>query len=177
MFKIYAKNIQDTLRISKNIVRRLLQAVNAAFGLAMHARAHTVKWPCASVFAGAGIAGAALGAWAGKMVDGDMLLALFGLLMTGILLAAKMNASLAHKPMFFVFSKPDLHKLTPDRVEDDFRRAMAIPLGPLRRMKVNVGQYNVQCAGWGMDSSLSDLGIDVLLSDLAHAIGAVPIKN
>ena len=55
-------------------------AVNAAFGLAMHARAHTVKWPCASVFAGAGIAGAALGAWAGKMVDGDMLLALFGLL-------------------------------------------------------------------------------------------------
>ncbi|MGX1196822.1 sulfite exporter TauE/SafE family protein [Parvibaculum sp. MBR-TMA-1.3b-4.2] len=59
-------------------------AVNAAFGLAMHARAHTVKWPCASVFAGSGIAGAALGAWVGKMVDGETLLALFGLLMIGI---------------------------------------------------------------------------------------------
>ena len=34
-------------------------AANAAFSLAGHARRGTVKWPCAAVFAGAGVAGAA----------------------------------------------------------------------------------------------------------------------
>ena len=56
-------------------------AVSAALGLLSHARAHTVKWPCALVFAGAGVVGAAAGAAAGKAVDGQKLLALFGLLM------------------------------------------------------------------------------------------------
>jgi uncharacterized membrane protein YfcA len=56
-------------------------AVSAAANLAGHARAHTVKWPCALVFAVAGIAGAAGGAQLGKMVDGTRLLLLFGVLM------------------------------------------------------------------------------------------------
>lgn len=56
-------------------------ALNAASSLAGHARAGTVKWPCAAVFAGAGVIGAALGAEAGKALDGQRLLALFGLLM------------------------------------------------------------------------------------------------
>jgi uncharacterized membrane protein YfcA len=56
-------------------------AVNAAANLANHARAGTVKWRCASVFAAAGIAGALLGSSLGKMMDGDKLLALFALLM------------------------------------------------------------------------------------------------
>ncbi len=56
-------------------------ALNAAAGLAGHARAGNVKWRCAFVFAGAGILGAALGAEAGKAVDGESLLALFGGLM------------------------------------------------------------------------------------------------
>jgi uncharacterized protein len=56
-------------------------AMSAAANLAGHARARTVKWPCALVFAVAGIAGAAGGAQLGKMVDGSRLLLLFGVLM------------------------------------------------------------------------------------------------
>jgi uncharacterized membrane protein YfcA len=56
-------------------------AASAAANLAGHARANTVKWPCAIVFALAGIAGAAGSAQLGKMVDGGRLLALFGVLM------------------------------------------------------------------------------------------------
>jgi uncharacterized membrane protein YfcA len=56
-------------------------ALNAAAGLAGHARAGNVKWPCALVFAGAGVAGALVGAEAGKAVNGALLLALFGALM------------------------------------------------------------------------------------------------
>jgi uncharacterized membrane protein YfcA len=56
-------------------------ALNAAAGLAGHAKAGNVKWPCALVFAGAGMVGAALGAEIGKAVDGQALLAAFGGLM------------------------------------------------------------------------------------------------
>lgn len=56
-------------------------ALNAASSLAGHARAGNVKWPCALVFAAAGVIGAALGAEAGKAMDGARLLALFGGLM------------------------------------------------------------------------------------------------
>lgn len=56
-------------------------ALNAASSLAGHARSGSVKWPCASVFALAGVIGAALGAEAGKAIDGQRLLGLFGLLM------------------------------------------------------------------------------------------------
>ena len=56
-------------------------AANAAAGAFFHARAHTVKWPCAIVFAVTGVAGAFLGAWIGKAVNGQLLLALFGLVM------------------------------------------------------------------------------------------------
>ncbi|MGB9041208.1 MAG: sulfite exporter TauE/SafE family protein, partial [Pseudolabrys sp.] len=62
-------------------------AASAAANLAGHARAKTVKWPCAIVFALAGIAGAAGGAQLGKLVDGGRLLALFGVLMVIIGLA------------------------------------------------------------------------------------------
>ncbi|WP_120716669.1 sulfite exporter TauE/SafE family protein [Tsuneonella amylolytica] len=56
-------------------------ALNAAAGLADHARAGTVKWNWAIVFAAAGVLGAALGAEAGKAIDGAALLAAFGGLM------------------------------------------------------------------------------------------------
>ena len=49
-------------------------AASAAANLAGHARARTVKWSCALVFAVSGIAGAAGGAQLGKMVDGSRLL-------------------------------------------------------------------------------------------------------
>jgi len=56
-------------------------ALNSAAGLAAHARAGNIKWPCAIVFAVAGVTGATLGAEAGKMLDGVHLLAAFGILM------------------------------------------------------------------------------------------------
>jgi len=59
-------------------------AASAAANLAGHARARTVKWPCALVFAAAGIVGAAGGAQLGKMVNGERLLMLFGVLMVAI---------------------------------------------------------------------------------------------
>nr|WP_240334410.1 sulfite exporter TauE/SafE family protein [Sphingobium estronivorans] len=59
-------------------------AANAAASLIGHARAGTVKWPCALVFATAGATGAAIGAEIGKAVDGKRLLMLFGLLMIGV---------------------------------------------------------------------------------------------
>lgn len=63
-------------------------AVNAATGLANHARAGTVKWRCALIFAAAGVAGAFVGSTVGKAIDGQKLLFLFAILMTvvGILM-------------------------------------------------------------------------------------------
>lgn len=59
-------------------------AVNAAAGLAAQARAGRVKWPCASVFAAAGLAGALLGAALAKQVDGQALLSWFAVAMIAI---------------------------------------------------------------------------------------------
>lgn len=56
-------------------------AASALVSLAGHARARTVKWPCALVFAMTGMLGAAIGAQIGKRVDGRALLAAFGVLM------------------------------------------------------------------------------------------------
>ena len=59
-------------------------AVNAAINLFTHARAGTVKWRCASVYAATGVAGAYLGSSLGKAVDGQKLLFLFALLMVAV---------------------------------------------------------------------------------------------
>jgi uncharacterized membrane protein YfcA len=56
-------------------------AANAAMNLSNHARGGTVRWSCALTFAAAGVAGAFVGSIAGKMMDGQKLLALFALLM------------------------------------------------------------------------------------------------
>jgi uncharacterized membrane protein YfcA len=56
-------------------------AVNAAVGLAAQARAGRVKWPCALVFGGAGLAGTLTGAEVAKHVGGQHLLAWFSLAM------------------------------------------------------------------------------------------------
>jgi uncharacterized membrane protein YfcA len=63
-------------------------AINALISLSGHARDRNVKWPCATVFAVTGIAGAFLGAQLGKAADGGKLLAAFGALM--IVIAALM---------------------------------------------------------------------------------------
>jgi uncharacterized protein len=56
-------------------------AASAAAALASHARAGTVKWRCALMFAGAGIVGALAGSTLGMAVDGHQLLALFAIVM------------------------------------------------------------------------------------------------
>lgn len=59
-------------------------AVNALFGLATQARAGAVKWPCAVVFGGAGLAGSLIGAALAKQVDGQVLLTWFGVAMAAV---------------------------------------------------------------------------------------------
>lgn len=49
-------------------------ATNALVGLMVQARAGRVKWACASVFGGSGLAGSLLGAHLAKQVDGGTLL-------------------------------------------------------------------------------------------------------
>ena len=56
-------------------------AVNAAASLGIHARRTAIRWPCALVFSAAGVGGAFAGAALGKAVDGEKLLALFGIVM------------------------------------------------------------------------------------------------
>jgi uncharacterized membrane protein YfcA len=62
----------------------LAVSANAFANLISHARAGTVKWPCAIMFALSGMAGAALGAHLGQLVDGGHLLFLFGLVMLAV---------------------------------------------------------------------------------------------
>jgi len=73
-------------------------SINAFASLIGHARAGRVKWPCAAVFAGAGVIGAAIGAEIGKAVDGQRLLFLFGLLMIGVGIAMMRKRSQADAP-------------------------------------------------------------------------------
>jgi uncharacterized protein len=65
----------------------LAVSINAFANLIGHWRAGTVKWPCATVFAGAGVVGAAIGSTLGKLVDGQRLLFFFALVMIAVGLA------------------------------------------------------------------------------------------
>ena len=73
-------------------------AANAAVNLSNHARGGTVMWSCALPFAAAGITGAFAGSVFGKMVDGQRLLALFGLLMLVIAMLMLKTRSRAGLP-------------------------------------------------------------------------------
>lgn len=76
----------------------LAVAVNAATGLANHARAGTVKWRCALIFSAAGIAGAFAGSTAGKAVDGERLLFMFAIVMVIVGVAMLRGRSNAGDP-------------------------------------------------------------------------------
>jgi len=65
----------------------LAVSVNAFANLIGHARIGNVKWPCAIVFAAAGVAGAYLGSTLGKRIGGDQLLFLFALVMIVVAVA------------------------------------------------------------------------------------------
>ena len=62
-------------------------AVNALINLVGHGRSGRVKWPCATVFAVAGLAGSFLGSSLAKQVDGRQLLLFFALAMAAIALS------------------------------------------------------------------------------------------
>lgn len=62
----------------------LAVAANAFANFVGHWRAGTVKWPCATMFAGVGMVGAALGSTLGKAVNGQRLLFLFALVMIAV---------------------------------------------------------------------------------------------
>jgi len=62
-------------------------AVNAAISLFGHGRGGRVKWPCATVFAGAGLLGSFLGSSLAKAVDGQRLLLFFAAAMAAIALS------------------------------------------------------------------------------------------
>ncbi|WP_158046317.1 sulfite exporter TauE/SafE family protein [Skermanella pratensis] len=62
----------------------LAVAVSAFANLAQHARAGTVKWPCAVTFAASGVLGALVGSTIGKAVEGEKLLFLFALAMVAV---------------------------------------------------------------------------------------------
>ena len=62
----------------------LAVALSAFANLAQHARAGTVKWPCAATFAGSGVVGALIGSTFGKLVNGEHLLALFAIVMVAV---------------------------------------------------------------------------------------------
>jgi uncharacterized protein len=59
----------------------LAVSINAFMNLTNHARRGNVNWPCAAIFAAAGVAGAIAGAAVGKATDSHILLPLFALLM------------------------------------------------------------------------------------------------
>ena len=77
----------------------LAVSVSALGNLGTHWRARNVKWGCAAVFAGAGVLGAAAGSTAAKALDGEKLLALFGVVMVvvGLLMLQRREAA-AGKP-------------------------------------------------------------------------------
>lgn len=62
----------------------LAVAATAFANLGIHARAGTVKWPCAATFAGAGVVGAVAGSTLGKRVDGDHLMVSFAIVMIAV---------------------------------------------------------------------------------------------
>lgn len=62
-------------------------AVNAAINLLGHGRGGRVKWPCATVFAGAGLLGSFLGSSLAKAIDGQRLLLFFAIAMAAIALS------------------------------------------------------------------------------------------
>jgi uncharacterized membrane protein YfcA len=59
-------------------------AISAFVNMIAHWKAGNVRWPCAIVFAAAGVGGAFIGSDFAKQIDGEKLLILFGALMIAI---------------------------------------------------------------------------------------------
>src|SRR5690349_7015782 len=59
-------------------------AISAFVNMIAHWKAGNVRWPCAIIFAAAGVGGAFIGSHFAKQLDGAKLLVLFGMLMVAI---------------------------------------------------------------------------------------------
>jgi len=75
------------------------------------------------------------------------------------------------KPLFFVFSKQDIHKLTVNNIRRYFQNAWAILLRRLERRLVNIKLYTVSAVGWSdnPEERLKARGFDKLLFDLVRS--------
>jgi hypothetical protein len=80
--------------------------------------------------------------------------------------------ALRDKPVLFAWTKPDIHGLSREKCDEMFERTFAIDLRSLEAGGVVVHRHDVQSAGWGKYSDLANLGVDRLLIDIAHAVGA-----
>jgi uncharacterized protein len=87
-------------------------AVNALTGLLAQARAGAVKWPCATVFGLAGLAGALGGAQLGQSIDGKALLDWFAVAMIAIAISMLIPRRSAGDPGVFL-TAPMVWKLAP----------------------------------------------------------------
>lgn len=87
-------------------------AVNAAISLLGHGRGGRVKWPCATVFAGAGLMGSFLGSSLAKAVDGQRLLLFFAAAMAAIALSMLRRPKSAGDPDVHI-TLPLIMKLAP----------------------------------------------------------------
>jgi len=87
-------------------------AVNAAINLLGHGRGGRVKWPCATVFAGAGLLGSFLGSSLAKAVDGQRLLLFFAAAMAAIAVSMVRRPKSAGDPNVHI-TGPLMLKLAP----------------------------------------------------------------
>lgn len=87
-------------------------AVNAAINLLGHGRGGRVKWPCATVFAGAGLLGSFLGSSLAKAVDGQRLLLFFAAAMAAIAVSMLRRPKSAGDPDVHI-TGPLMLKLAP----------------------------------------------------------------
>ncbi|TAJ73383.1 MAG: sulfite exporter TauE/SafE family protein [Phenylobacterium sp.] len=87
-------------------------AVNAAISLMGHARGGRVKWPCATVFAGAGLIGSFAGSGLAKAVEGQRLLLFFAVAMAAIALSMLRRPKSAGDPDVHI-TLPLMMKLAP----------------------------------------------------------------
>lgn len=87
------------------------------------------------------------------------------------------NSEMEGKPIYFVFSKADVHGMDVVEIEEHFRRVMAIPLARLENRGCEIQKYSVSAVGWADPddaspvSKLEDLGYDRIIKDMARRFG------
>jgi len=91
----------------------------------------------------------------------------------GIELAMKFGKKMKYKPLFFVFTKKDIHGMDVDEIVPLFEKAWAILLRALEEKYVNIKYYATTSVGWtntNYDSFFIGQGFDKLLYDLVVSL-------